>query len=91
LAYSQTIWNSTTVLIVLGAAIFPSSGAYLAYSTLQKRIGASRTALVLYLGPLYAAALAWFALGEPLHSYHAIGAAIILPGIYLASQTKLND
>ena len=88
MAYSQTVWTWTALLIVLGAAVFPSSGAYLAYSTLQKHIGASRTALVLYLGPLYAAALAWFALGEPLHTYHAIGAAIILPGIYLASQTK---
>ena len=88
MAYSQTVWGWTTMLIVLAAAVFPSSGAYLAYSMLQKRIGAARTALVLYLGPLYAATLAWFALGEPLHIYHAIGAAIILPGIYLASQTK---
>jgi len=91
LAYSQTVWDARTVMVVLAAAVFPSSGAYLAYSTLQKRIGASRTALVLYLGPLYAAALGWFALGEPLHSYHAIGAAIILPGIFLASQAKNND
>ena len=49
---------------------------------------AARTALVLYLGPLYAAALAWFVLGEPLHAYHAVGALIILPGIFLASQAK---
>ncbi len=88
MAYSHTTLGWTTGLLVLGAAVFPSSGAYLAYGILQKRIGASRTALVLYLGPLYAAALAWFALGEPLHIYHAIGAAIILPGIYLASQSK---
>lgn len=86
--YSQTVWGWTTVFIMLVAAVFPSSGAYLAYSMLQKRIGAARTALVLYLGPLYAAALGWFALGEPLHIYHAIGAAIILPGLFLASQTK---
>jgi drug/metabolite transporter (DMT)-like permease len=88
MAYSQTVWGLTTVIIVLAAAVFPSSGAYLAYSLLQKNIGAARTALVLYLGPLYAAALAWFALGEPLQVYHAIGAAVILPGIFLASQSK---
>jgi drug/metabolite transporter (DMT)-like permease len=46
---------------------------------------------VLYLGPLYAATLAWFALGEPLHLYHAVGALIILPGIYLASQSKAES
>jgi len=85
---NQTVWGWTTVCIVVGAAVFPSSGAYLAYATLQKRIGAARTALVLYLGPLYAAAVGWFALGEPLHIYHAIGALIILPGIYLASQNQ---
>ena len=39
---------------------------------------------IIYLGPLYAAALAWFVLGEPLHAYHAVGALIILPGIFLA-------
>jgi drug/metabolite transporter (DMT)-like permease len=72
----------------VAAAIFPGAGAYGAYSSLQKRIGTSRTALVLYLGPLYAAALAWFVLGEPLHLYHAVGALVILPGIYLASQMK---
>jgi drug/metabolite transporter (DMT)-like permease len=88
LPLTQTVWSWPTAGLVLAAAVFPSSGAYLAYGVLQKRIGAARTALVLYLGPLYAAALAWFVLGEPLHSYHAIGAAIILPGIFLASQSK---
>jgi drug/metabolite transporter (DMT)-like permease len=85
---TQTIWGWQTALLITAAAIFPGAGAYGAYSLLQKRIGASRTALVLYLGPLYAAALAWFVLGEPLHAYHAVGALIILPGIFLASQTK---
>ena len=80
-----------TFVLIVAAAVFPGACAYLGYSTLQKNIGAARTAMVLYLGPLYAAALAWFALGEPLHSYHAIGAAIILPGIYLASQTKADE
>ncbi len=88
LPHTQTIWNWQTVLLIAAAAIFPGAGAYGAYASLQKRIGAARTALVLYLGPLYAAALAWFVLGEPLHIYHAVGALIILPGIYLASQSK---
>jgi drug/metabolite transporter (DMT)-like permease len=91
MAYSQTIFNWTTAGLVLSAALFPSAAAYLSYSMLQKRIGASRTALVLYLGPLYAAVLAWFVLGEPLHDYHALGAMVILSGIYLASQTKYRD
>jgi drug/metabolite transporter (DMT)-like permease len=86
LPLTQTIWGWQTLALITAAAVFPGAGAYLAYSTLQKQIGAARTALVLYLGPLYAAALAWFVLGEPLHVYHAVGALIILPGIFLASQ-----
>ncbi len=88
LPQTQTIWSWQTAGLVLAAAALPGAGAYLGYGVLQKNIGAARTALVLYLGPLYAALLSWLVLGEPLHLYHAIGAAIILPGIYLASQAK---
>jgi drug/metabolite transporter (DMT)-like permease len=88
LPLTQTIWGWQTVVLIAAAAIFPGAGAYLAYAMLQKQIGAGRTALVLYLGPLYAAALAWFVLGEPLHFYHAVGAAIILPSLFLASRTN---
>ena len=86
--HTQTEWGWDAAVLIAAAAIFPGVGAYGAYSLLQKRIGASRTAMVLYLGPLYAAALAWFVLGEPLRAYHAVGALIILPGIFLASQAK---
>ncbi len=86
--HTQTAWGWDAAVLIAAAAIFPGVGAYGAYSLLQKRIGASRTAMVLYLGPLYAAALAWFVLGEPLRDYHAVGALIILPGIFLASQAK---
>ncbi len=91
LPHTQTVWGAQTFALIVAAAVFPGAGAYFCYSLLQKRIGAARTALVLYLGPLYAAALAWFVLGEPLHIYHAIGAIIILPGIFLASQTKQSN
>ena len=86
-----TIWGWQALGLIVAAAVFPGAGAYGAYSLLQKRIGTARTSLVLYLGPLYAAALAWLVLGEPLHVYHAVGALIILPGIYLASQAKQTD
>jgi drug/metabolite transporter (DMT)-like permease len=88
LPLTQTTWGWQTAALIAAAAVFPGAGAYLAYAMLQKQIGASRTALVLYLGPLYAAALAWFVLGEPLHFYHAVGALIIFPGIFLASRAS---
>ena len=79
-------WSIAASLLVVIAAIFPGVGAYLAYSFCQKTLGASRVAASLYMGPLYGSLVAWLFLGESLGWHHAIGAALILPGIYLASQ-----
>jgi drug/metabolite transporter (DMT)-like permease len=86
LPMTQTTWGWKATVLVVSAAIFPGAGAYLAFSTLQKELGAARASLTLYLGPLYAAVAAWLVLGEPILGYHAVGAAVILPGIYLASR-----
>jgi drug/metabolite transporter (DMT)-like permease len=86
LPMTQTTWGWKATALVVSAAIFPGAGAYLAFSTLQKELGAARASLTLYLGPLYAAVAAWLVLGEPILGYHAVGAAVILPGIYLASR-----
>jgi drug/metabolite transporter (DMT)-like permease len=72
--------------LVIAAALFPGVGAYWAYGFCQKTLGASRVAASLYLGPLYGSLVAWLFLGETLGWHHAVGAAMILPGIYLASQ-----
>jgi drug/metabolite transporter (DMT)-like permease len=42
--------------------------------------------MMLYLSPVYGAALAWLLLGEVPGWYHAVGAAMILPSIWLASR-----
>jgi drug/metabolite transporter (DMT)-like permease len=86
LPMTQTTWGWKTVALAVAAGIIPGAGAYLAYATLQKTLGAARAGLTLYLGPLYAALVAYFVLGEPIEGYHALGAAVILPGIYLASR-----
>jgi drug/metabolite transporter (DMT)-like permease len=83
---TQTVWGSQALLLMLAAGLIPGAAGYLAYSTVQKELGAARASLTLYLGPLYAALVAWAVLGEPILSYHAVGAAVILPGIYLASR-----
>lgn len=72
-------------LVVL-AAVLPGVLSYSAYSYLQRELGASRTALMLYLAPVYGAALAWVLLGERPGWYHAAGAALILPSIWLATR-----
>ncbi len=83
---SRTVWGWPTAALALVAAVIPGAGSYLAYSTLQKKLGATTAGLTLYLAPLYGAVFAWVVLGEPVQWHHAVGAAVILPGIYLASR-----
>ena len=86
LPMTQTQWGWKTAALAIAAALMPGAGAYLAYATLQKVVGAARAGLTLYLSPLYAAAITAAVLGEPVQIYHLVGAAIILPGIYWASR-----
>ena len=72
--------------LVLTAAIVPGVASYGAYSYLQRELGAARTALMLYLAPVYGAFGAWWLLGERPAWYHAVGAAFILPSIWLATR-----
>jgi drug/metabolite transporter (DMT)-like permease len=79
-------WSWNAAGLVLLAAVLPGVLSYGAYSYLQRELGASRTAMMLYLAPVYGAALAWLVLGEVPGWYHAVGAAMILPSIWLASR-----
>ena len=79
-------WNSQATLLVVAGAVLPGVLSYTAYSYLQRELGASRTALLLYLAPVYGALGAWVLLGEPPGWYHAVGAAFILPSIWLATR-----
>ena len=87
-ATQHAVWSFNASLLVVVAAVFPGVGAYWAYGFCQKTLGASRVAASLYLGPLYGGLVAWLFLGETLDWHHAVGAAFILPGIYLASQKQ---
>ena len=88
LPMTHTVWDAKTAALVVAVALMPGAGAYLAYATVQKQLGAARASLTLYLGPLYAALAAWAVLGEPIRAYHLVGAAVILPAIYLASRSS---
>ena len=92
LAIFEAVHNPLPVLtpkgvgLVLAVAVFPGYGAYLAYSIMQRELGVARVGVVLYLGPIYAAVIAWLVLGEALHAYHAWAMAMVLPGIYLVNR-----
>ncbi len=72
--------------LILMVAILPGVGAYQSYAFVQRELGAARAGLILYLGPLYSALVAWAALGEAPQWFHAVGALLILPGIWLATR-----
>ena len=73
-------------ILVLAAALLPGAAAYAAYSFMQRVLGAARVAMVLYLGPIYSAGIAWLVLGERVEPFHLVGAASILGGIWLSTR-----
>lgn len=72
--------------LMLLAGVCPGAAAFWCYSYVQRQLGVARASSQLYLGPLYGAAMAWLFLGEPVGWHHAVGALLILPGIWLVSQ-----
>ena len=81
---STLSWQSAG--LVLAAAVLPGAAAYGAYSFMQRVLGAARVGVVLYLAPLYSALIGWAVLGESIEAFHAFGAALILPGIWLSTR-----
>ncbi len=79
-----TVWGTDAFLLIVIAGLVPGLGAYWIYGWAQKILGANRTAVALYLGPLYAAFLTWAVLGEAPGWHHLIGGLFILSGVFLA-------
>jgi drug/metabolite transporter (DMT)-like permease len=70
--------------VVAGIAyimLLPSIVAYFLYNRAVEAIGAGDAGHVVNLQPLFGALLAALVLGEPIHSYHLVGMAVILAGI----------
>jgi len=80
------VWGPKALWLVLAAAALPGLGAYWIYGWAQRIVGASRVAVALYLGPLYASFGAWWMLGEPPGLHHLVGAGLILPGVFLVTK-----
>jgi drug/metabolite transporter (DMT)-like permease len=78
-------WRGVALMAL--AAVFPGFLAYQSHSFIMKELGAAQSAVLLYLSPVYAGVAAWIALGEPLLWYHLLGAALVLPGVYLSGKT----
>jgi drug/metabolite transporter (DMT)-like permease len=80
-------WSGKALWLIVLAGLLPGFFSYQAYSFLLRELGVTRASLVLYLSPIYAAFSAWALLGELPQWYHAVGAALILPSIALATRS----
>jgi drug/metabolite transporter (DMT)-like permease len=78
--------GTKALLLMVLAGLLPGFISYQAYAYMLRELGAARSSLVMYLAPVYAAFIAWALLGEAPKAYHAVGAALILPAIYLATR-----
>ncbi|WP_414833552.1 DMT family transporter [Afifella sp. YEN Y35] len=72
-------------LSIAGLAFISSVLAFLAYQHGVKVFGPGVTGMFLYLLPPYGVLLAMIFLGEEFHTYHALGLALVLPGLMLAT------
>jgi len=82
LRLSSAVWTALTVTAVLA-----TTGAFWVLSWAEKRISATRAALVLALEPVFAGLFGWALLGETLTGAQIVGAALVLAGL-LASGPK---
>jgi drug/metabolite transporter (DMT)-like permease len=72
--------------VFLFLALVPGIMSYLGYSIVVGTLGAGAASLLMYLVPLYGPTLAWLVLDERLAAYHLVGAAMLLPGLYLGTR-----
>jgi drug/metabolite transporter (DMT)-like permease len=72
------------VMAMAYLSLFPTLLATFSWNLAIRAIGPNRSAIFVNLIPISGAALAMIFLGERLHTYHLLGAAFVLAGIYLA-------
>lgn len=87
LGYRMT-FSGELVAPLIYVAIFPSLLSYMGWNYGVAVLGPSRSAMFIYLLPLFGSALSIVFLGEGLHAYHAVGGLLILVGLYLATRIR---
>jgi drug/metabolite transporter (DMT)-like permease len=82
------IVSTDTVLGLVFLGVFASFGSYVVWNFGLGGIGPARAALFQYLIPLFAAVFAVFLVGESIHWYHLVGAALMFGGIYASGDAR---
>jgi drug/metabolite transporter (DMT)-like permease len=81
------VWNAAPVgwSVILYAALLVTLG-HLWFFAIIRTIGAGRAASFLNLMPFAVIVLSWLIVGEPVHTYHVAGAALVMAGVFLATR-----
>jgi len=81
--------NASTLLVIAYVALFASIAAFVCWNAAVPQVGANKAGLFIHLIPLFASIFSIIFLGETLQTYHMIGIAPILLGVYLTTTAKL--
>lgn len=83
LAFSPTVWLGSLYLGLLGSAL-----GFIWYYEGVQRIGPSRTGVFINIVPVSSILLAVLILDEPLSPSLAVGAVLVVGGVYLMNRTR---
>jgi drug/metabolite transporter (DMT)-like permease len=86
LSDAPVVLNTTSVLGLAYVAVFPALLSYYFWSLGVAAVGAARAGVFLYLTPVFGSLMGAFLLGEHFGLHHALGMALILTGVTIASR-----
>jgi drug/metabolite transporter (DMT)-like permease len=79
-------WRAPLGWAVVLYGVGPSTLGHLWFYQIVRRLGPGRTATFLNLMPFVVIGLAWAMLGEAVHVYHVVGAALVIAGVVLTTR-----
>ena len=88
---SETNYDLNFLFWVLFAAISPSIIAFLLFSYVNNKLGASVTGSVLYLYTVYGAVYGLILFNETIELFHYMGTVLVFIGIFLIKKKINND
>lgn len=82
--------STTGWLLLAYVVIFPTIVSQLSFARGVELIGGNRAGLFINLVPVFGSLLAVLIIGESFQTYHAVGMALVLGGIFLAEKSAVQ-